>query len=142
MSVALVSTPSRRASYTPRLAAWLDPRSSQLTISSLASGGNPNCSASTDITFDGSDVRVGRPLRGRARGPQAPAGLPGVGRGGHELVGVGHVGRERVGHRITIVDEREVDEEVVLGPVHVGQQTFVLVAQFDVADEADGRACW
>src|SRR5581483_361516 len=110
MRVALVATPSRRASYTPRLAAWLDPRSSQLTINSLASGGNPNCSASTDITVDGSDVGVGRALRGRARRPQTPPGLAGVGRGGHELVGVGHVGWERVRHRVAVVHEREVDE--------------------------------
>src|SRR5438874_3775010 len=48
--VALVATPSRSASYTPRLAAWLDPRSLQLTIRSFASGGNPSRSAST-VTF-------------------------------------------------------------------------------------------
>ncbi len=39
MSEALVPIPSRRASYTPTVAAWQSPRSAQLMMSSLASGG-------------------------------------------------------------------------------------------------------
>jgi hypothetical protein len=38
MSDALVATPLRSASYTPTLAERVEPRSSQLTTSSLASG--------------------------------------------------------------------------------------------------------
>src|SRR5262245_57340546 len=49
ISVALVATPSRSASYTATFAERVEPRSSQLRISSLASGAYPRRSAS-DVT--------------------------------------------------------------------------------------------
>src|SRR5262245_37701224 len=46
MSDALVATPARRASYTATFAARDEPRSSQLTMSSLSSGAYPRRSVS------------------------------------------------------------------------------------------------
>src|SRR5438067_7136542 len=87
--------------------------------------------------------RANRRLRAAGPGtcrPQASARVAGFGGGGDELVGVGHVGREGVGLGVAVSDQREVHEQVVAGPVDVGEQALVLVALLDVADETYGSA--
>src|SRR5438477_446051 len=67
MRLALVAMPSRSDSYTPALAAWLDPRSSQFRMRSVASGGWPSRSA---------NVVTGATVAARAglhTGPKGPA---------------------------------------------------------------------
>src|SRR3954452_25437615 len=105
MIVALVARPSRRASYTPVLAAWLRPRSSQLRITTRASGPWPNRSASalTATTLP-------------ARGPQAAAARTSLGGGGTQVGAVGGVGghEQRPGQPSS--QQVVVDEETVRPP--------------------------
>src|SRR5262245_14297252 len=125
MSDALVATPSRRASYTPTLAAWHEPRSSQLTISTRSSSSKPRRAASEAIVVRlpaGDGAALVRPARSwrhvgaeghmaaAARGPQPEPGLPGPALGAVELGTVGDVGWERERLGVAGVDLSEVDE--------------------------------
>ena len=110
-----------------------------MTISKRASGGWPRRSAS-DVTSKTVPLthRGSRPAPHAA--PEAPPALAGVAGRGHELVGVRDVGRDRERDRVALAHEREVDEQVVVRPVDVGEQAAVAVARLDVADQANRGA--
>src|SRR5215211_8459696 len=101
MRVALVAVPSRRASYTPTWAAWLEPRSSALTMSRRSSGPYPRRSAKVAIGPHGSgggappSLPLPGVVRAAAGAPQAAALVPGPSGGRGELALVGDVGRVR-----------------------------------------------
>src|SRR2546426_5125393 len=87
MRLALVAIPARRASYTPTLAAYVAPRSSQLTMTRLSEAPYPSRSASVLTVADGT-----RCLAASARRVDASAQLA------HGLVDVDVPGRQGLQH--------------------------------------------
>ena len=110
ISDALVATPSRSASYTPTLAAWHEPRSSQEMITSRSSA------RGRGVRRAWSSARGRYRLLGTAPRRPTAGGLARVRCRGHEARRRGRCSGGMVsGRGVALADERQVDEQAVGG---------------------------
>ena len=138
ISEAHVAAPSRRARYTPTLAAWHRPRSSQEMITSRASAGWPRRSASEGEA--GAPGSATGATLSAARAPQAESSASAATAAATKRAANTSFGRDRQRAGVALPGDRLVDERAVGDEVDVGEQAPVVVAPDDVALQAHGRA--